>query len=30
MMEFTDTDGKKVGLRDYGTAGEGGAYYTRG
>ena len=27
MMEFTKTDGKKVRLRDYGTAGEGGVHY---
>ncbi|MBI5684144.1 MAG: glycoside hydrolase family 127 protein, partial [Verrucomicrobia bacterium] len=27
MMEFTNTDGKKVRLRDYGTAGEGGVHY---
>ena len=27
MMEFTNSDGKKVCLRDYGTAGESSVYY---
>jgi len=27
MMEFTNSDGKKVRLRDYGTAGESGVHY---
>ena len=28
MMEFTAADGQTVVLRDYATAGEGGAFYT--